>query len=109
MAEIIQRETALMKQECWNVNLAINHILKVVRAEAKQYLNGSTLGTTGKLNRDRVYQASLCGMSVKDVDCIVREIARRNGQEQFDIEPLSDLELARLLQVCKLDSAISSV
>ena len=43
VAEIIQRETALMKQECWNVNLAINHILKVVRAEAKQYLNGSTL------------------------------------------------------------------
>ena len=94
--KIINREEVFMKQQCWNVNMAVNHTLKIVRSELKNYLD-TNLGVVGKLDKDKIYSTSLCGMTVKNIEHIMQEMALKNNLQP--LEPLSDLEMARLLQV----------
>ena len=93
----IQREEPFLRQECWNINMAVNHTLREVKAELKRYLESGGLGASGRLERDKIDRASLCGMTVQGIEHIMNEIALENNVDK--LEPLTACDLARLLQV----------
>ncbi len=95
--KIIQREEPFLRQECWNINMAVNHTLRGVKAELKRFLDSGCLGASGKLERDKLDRASLCGMTLQGIEHIMNQIAHEDGFDKM--EPLMECNLARLLQV----------
>ena len=93
LAEGVER----METECWHAGLAVSFAKRAVRSALSRFLSEG-LGTTGRVDRSAADQVMLCGLSVERVDHVFRELGRIAGV-QSDPGPLSDLQLARLLQV----------
>ena len=78
--------------------MALNCTALHTKKELDRILKNKNLGTAGKLVKDKIELAKLCGISVQGLKNIFEEMGRDLG---FNEEPnhFSDLQLARLLQV----------
>jgi hypothetical protein len=77
--------------------MAVNHTLREVKAELKRCLDSGGFGASGRLERDKIDRASLCGITLQGIEHIMNEMALENSVDK--LAPLMECDLVRLLQV----------
>ncbi len=98
MQKILHEQGGFLQKECWNIEMAQNHILQCINRELGSYLTSHNVKTSGKVVMDSVNQAKLCGLSVRAIENVFQEIGKAAGINN-EIQVMSDLDIGRLLQV----------